>query len=143
MSVLNDAQQAVAVDRQLEHGDPVPNLERTAQMWSAILGVQVDAQQVALCMISHKVIRASVKGSMHRDNLIDICGYARIIEMMWDRWDKVLSSRPGGATQVEAKENFTPEEKELLRKYGYAPDEVLSYVLGPDGAPCNVRTVRL
>lgn len=52
MTILGQAEHVVNVERQGEHGDPVPNLERDATMWSAILGVDVTAEQVALCMIA-------------------------------------------------------------------------------------------
>jgi len=50
-------------------------------MWQAAFGWDVDAEKVALAMILFKLSRA-VHGH-HRDNLVDIAGYARVIEMVW------------------------------------------------------------
>lgn len=67
------------VEQRAEHyGDPRPNMERTAALWSAYLGHEVTAHDVAVCMILVKVSRAKV--SAHADNYVDIRGYADIAE---------------------------------------------------------------
>lgn len=63
--------------RGADYGDPVANHERIAALWSAFLGFEVSAHDVAVCMILVKVSRlASSPG--HVDSLVDIDGYARI-----------------------------------------------------------------
>lgn len=84
-NVLQEAGQIVQGVRYDEHGHPGPNLERAALMWSAILKAEVTAEEVALCMIAYKLVRASSGTRPHKDNLIDIAGYARTIEMLWER----------------------------------------------------------
>ena len=58
------------------YGDPKPNMERTAALWSAYLGHQITAHDVAMLMVLVKVSRAKV--SVHDDNYLDIAGYAEI-----------------------------------------------------------------
>lgn len=59
------------------YGDPVVNHARIAALWSAYLGREVTAHEVAVCMILVKISRlASDPG--HLDSLVDIDGYARI-----------------------------------------------------------------
>lgn len=58
------------------YGAPGPNMERTADLWSAYLGIPVSAHDVAMCMVLVKVSRARVR--FHADNYEDICGYAEI-----------------------------------------------------------------
>lgn len=77
-SVLDDAHNAVHGDRYDDYGHPAVNLERTAKMWSAMLGIEVDGEMVAALFIAAKLSR-----HMHepkRDNVVDIAGYA---EAMW------------------------------------------------------------
>lgn len=58
------------------YGDPTPNMERTAELWSAYLGLPLTPHDVAMCMVLVKVSRARV--SFHEDNYEDIIGYANI-----------------------------------------------------------------
>lgn len=68
----------IVTERAQHYGDPRPNLQRTAALWSAYLGTEITAHDVAICMILVKVSRAKV--SAHADNYRDICGYAEIAE---------------------------------------------------------------
>lgn len=69
------------VEQRAEHyGDPRPNMERTAALWSAYLGHEVTAHDVAVCMILVKCSRAKV--SAHADNYEDIRGYSQIAEAL-------------------------------------------------------------
>jgi hypothetical protein len=62
--------------RQEQYGNPVPNMEKIAVGWSAILDTQVTAHDVALMMVWFKTVRQSRK---HQDdNLDDIDGYTAI-----------------------------------------------------------------
>lgn len=67
-------------DRPDDYGHPSENLQLTADLWSPILGVEVTAEQVALCMIQLKIARELHKPG--RDNLVDIAGWARTIERL-------------------------------------------------------------
>jgi hypothetical protein len=75
MSVAN-------TDRYDDYGHPAENFARIARMWTAILGTHIRSEQVGLCMIAVKLSR-----EVHRhkpDNLTDIAGYARTLEMIYD-----------------------------------------------------------
>ena len=71
---------SIVEQRAQTYGDPHPNMERTAALWSAYLGTEVSAHDVAICMILVKVSRAKV--SAHTDNYTDIRGYADIAELL-------------------------------------------------------------
>lgn len=77
MSILEDAAQVVN-ERQVSYGTREDNFGRIAAMWSAILGCEVSAKDVALCMIALKVAR--LKWGYTRDGAVDICGYAQCLE---------------------------------------------------------------
>lgn len=73
-SILEEAHRLVYGDRQEAYGHPADDYGRTAQMWTAILGVPVTAKQAALCMCAVKISREV--NSPRRDNLVDLAGYA-------------------------------------------------------------------
>lgn len=77
-----EANDIVMGDRQDDYGHPYHDFFRTAKIWSAIIGVDVTPQQVALCMIGVKVSRECNKHK--RDNLVDIAGYAETCSMVND-----------------------------------------------------------
>jgi len=53
---------------------PLPFFQKLAKRWSLVLGVEVTARQVLLCLIDLKTERAT--GAPHPDTVIDIAGYA-------------------------------------------------------------------
>ncbi len=73
-SPLDLAKEAVHGDRRLDYGTPEQNHTRTAALWSAYLGVPVNAGDVCMLNILQKVSRERHARKM--DNLTDIAGYA-------------------------------------------------------------------
>lgn len=64
-------------ERRSRREAPGPHCVRVAKIWSAILGVNVTAEQVIMCMIGLKLGR---EAAMHdRDNVDDIAGWASLI----------------------------------------------------------------
>lgn len=80
MNVLEEANKLVHGDRNADYGHPIDDFTRTAQMWSAILGVTVSAEQVGLCMCAVKISRQCNKPKA--DNLVDLAGYAETVNMV-------------------------------------------------------------
>ena len=74
-SILDEAKRLTAHDRNKDYGSPTVDFARAATIWSALLQTDVDATDVALCMIAVKLCRAANKSK--RDNWVDIAGYAR------------------------------------------------------------------
>ena len=64
------------------YGNPRVNMQRTAELWTAYLGHEITAHDVAMCMVLLKASRAKV--SHHSDNYEDIRGYSEIAEGMGD-----------------------------------------------------------
>lgn len=73
--VLEEAISLTCGDRNRDYGDPRPNFEATAQMWSAYKRVEFSAHDVAAMMILLKVARLS-ESPHKRDNWTDAAGYA-------------------------------------------------------------------
>ncbi len=66
------------IDRRVRvYGEVVPSFERIARVWSGILGTEVSATDVALCMIGTKVVRSQITPD-YSDNSDDIDGYLDI-----------------------------------------------------------------
>lgn len=74
--ILNEAKQVVA-DRGESYGDARENFQRAAAIWSYILDTDVQAHQVASCMIAMKLARLT-NDPTHIDSMIDIAGYAAL-----------------------------------------------------------------
>ena len=85
VSVLEEAQSIIYGDREKTYGHPAKNLKTIANMWNAYMNnmddanFSVTAKDVAAMMMLVKVARYANDPS-HRDNLVDICGYAALIE---------------------------------------------------------------
>lgn len=72
------AAEITAGERKKDYGGAFENHSRIAQIWSGILGKDVTALQVNLCMIGLKLAR---EGNRHKqDNLTDVIGYAKIAD---------------------------------------------------------------
>ena len=79
-SVCIAAEKLTSEDRIKQYGHPSINMAEIAAMWSIILRTPVTAEQVALCNIATKVCRQMHQSK--RDNLIDICGYAKVADIV-------------------------------------------------------------
>jgi hypothetical protein len=86
MNILEEANSLVHGDRQASYGHPIDDFTRTAKMWSAILGCEVTAEQVGLCMCAVKISRQCNRPK--RDNMVDLAGYAATVEMVLEEKHK-------------------------------------------------------
>jgi hypothetical protein len=86
-TVLHEAERIIYGDREQTYGHPSKNLETIAKMWNAYLFQDINepaegalnAKDVAAMMILLKVARLA-NNQGHRDSVVDICGYAALIE---------------------------------------------------------------
>ena len=79
-SVIQEATQIVA-KRGRDYGDPRPNHERIAAIWTVILGRKIEPHEVVLCMLGVKVARL-VETPDHRDSMVDLCGYSDCLDII-------------------------------------------------------------
>ena len=85
VSVLEEAQTIIYGDREKTYGHPAKNLKTIANMWNAYMNnmddgnFNISPKDVAAMMMLVKVARFANDPS-HRDNLVDVCGYAALIE---------------------------------------------------------------
>jgi hypothetical protein len=68
---------SVIRDREKTHGSKRQVFDQTRRLWSAYLGIPVDAAQVATMMALLKIARSQC-GEINHDDLVDACGYAAI-----------------------------------------------------------------
>jgi hypothetical protein len=84
-SILTEAHNIIYGDREKTYGHPAKNLKTIASMWTAYMNNMDDgnftitAKDVAAMMMLVKVARFA-NDPTHRDNLVDVCGYAALIE---------------------------------------------------------------
>jgi hypothetical protein len=69
---------AVIDQRRQSYGEPRLLFERVAVRWSQLLGVDVTAAQVGLCLADLKLARLTVDPG-HLDSLIDVAGYVACV----------------------------------------------------------------
>lgn len=79
MSIHEEAESIVKNDRHDAYGHPLDNFTRIGKMWSAILGVDVDYQQVGLMLQALKISRHV--NTPKRDNRVDGVGYWIALDM--------------------------------------------------------------
>lgn len=86
-NILEEANRIVGIGRRrsLRYGHPAENFTHTAALWSAAFGWEVDATRVAMAQVLLKVSREC--NSHTRDNLTDIAGYARTLEMVHEYFE--------------------------------------------------------
>lgn len=75
-TVLDLARDAVT-RRAAAYGEPAPHFTRAARLWSVLLGIEIEAYQVALCLGALKLARL-VEAPGHADSAADLAGYAAI-----------------------------------------------------------------
>jgi hypothetical protein len=87
-TVLEEASTLTSGPRQRDYDHPRPNHQRIAALWNAYRTIRkhpeadLDGEDVARMMILLKIARDVF--TPKRDNLTDICGYARCLEKMRD-----------------------------------------------------------
>lgn len=74
---LEQAENIINGERQGQYGSPENSFQTIAKFWTAYLGRDISATDVANMMILLKVAR-NASGVYKNDNYIDICGYAAI-----------------------------------------------------------------
>lgn len=74
--ILTEAAELVNGSRNTEYGPPETNFAKIATGWSVILGVDVSAEQVSLCMAWLKIARIIAgEGQASRDSFTDAAAY--------------------------------------------------------------------
>jgi hypothetical protein len=76
VEALREAAKIISGQRNKQYGAPEDNFERTAKIWSVILGVPISNEDVAMMMVGLKVARYASKSGYQPDTWIDIAGYA-------------------------------------------------------------------
>ena len=76
VEALREAAKIISSDRNKQYGPPEDNFDRTAKIWSVILGIPISNEDVAMMMVGLKVARYASKSGYQPDTWIDIAGYA-------------------------------------------------------------------
>jgi len=96
-SVCEEADRVVSLDRRNSYGHPLDNFTDIAKVFEIVLNVPVTPEQAALCMVGVKISR---EAHLHnRDNLVDIAGYAKVVDLIHEERKHRLANLPLGGTQ--------------------------------------------
>ncbi len=76
--VIDTARDYITKDRAATHGNAENSFALMAQMWSAYLGVKVEAHDVAALMVIFKIARFR-SNPTYEDNSIDAVGYSALM----------------------------------------------------------------
>lgn len=83
-SILAEADAIAGEDRSRDYGHPLVNHQRIAAIWNVQIGQflkrPIEPREVALMMVGLKLAREA--NSPKRDNLIDIAGYIKCVDMI-------------------------------------------------------------
>lgn len=90
---LDNAKRIVTGRRDDEYGGPEDNFSRIAALWSAYLGTDIGAEDVAIMMVLLKISRLAASCYESTDSWVDIAGYAACGAEIATR-DKVTDDKP-------------------------------------------------
>ena len=76
-SILDEAKAIVDGSRQSDYGDPVESFDKIAKTASMIAGKDLSPKECCAVLMAVKIVRESFNHK--RDNLVDLCGYAHIM----------------------------------------------------------------
>jgi hypothetical protein len=83
-SICEIADHLVSSDRQSTYGHPYDNFKDIGRVWGMILDLpDIDPEKVGLMMAGVKIARE--KFLPKRDNLIDLCGYAKTVDLIQEK----------------------------------------------------------
>lgn len=75
VEVLGKAAHVVSADRNVTYGAPEDSFQMISNLWSAYLGIETTAVDVAMLLALLKVARIAANPS-HEDSYVDLAGYA-------------------------------------------------------------------
>ena len=82
VEMLREVELLVSQNRNIDYGEPVQNMARTAEILAAYMGDRtgrsLEAQDVAVFGIILKLGRLA-ENPLHKDSVLDIAGYASIL----------------------------------------------------------------
>ena len=79
-TILDEAKAIVEGSRQSDYGDPVESFDKIAKVASMITGGDLTPKDCCAVMIAVKLVRESF--AHKRDNLVDLCGYADLLNRL-------------------------------------------------------------
>ena len=79
-SILSEAEEIVNGSRQSDYGDARESFSRIATIASVMVGKELSPEDCCAVMMAVKLVRESFNHK--RDNLVDLCGYAELMNRL-------------------------------------------------------------
>lgn len=97
-SILQEADRLVSTDRQDDYGHPLDDFGKVSSMALALWGRGPETpEEHALYMVLVKVARESTRHK--RDNLVDIAGYTKTLDLVLEERERRAKAEPGAARE--------------------------------------------
>jgi len=133
-NILAEATQITGADgdRARDYGGALPDAERWAKMFSALTGFDIRPEHQPLALICLKLSRTSqAPGCFHRDSVVDIAGWARVLEMVYDEQQPEQPAPEPGSPEHDAQREWTPlvPPSDFKERRKLPPYPVRSYIL--------------
>ena len=80
MNILKEAMSITQNARKVDYGDAKQSFEKIANLASILCGKNLNKYDIINVQIAVKLIRESYKHK--RDNLVDVCGYTRLLSIL-------------------------------------------------------------
>lgn len=79
-SILAEAENIINGSRNADYGDVVANFKRISEIAETTFGISINPVEVCQVLLAVKLAREAY---LHkRDNLVDLCGYAEILNRL-------------------------------------------------------------
>lgn len=82
--ILKETAELINGERARNYGEPEESFDDIADYWSKYLKTLITPFDVGIMMILMKVSRGG-RSRYHRDNIIDICGYASLVGGIYEK----------------------------------------------------------
>ena len=85
--ILTEAMHLVNNDRNADYGPPLEDYTKVRDLFRAMTGIDMTVEQAILFPLAMKLsrLRKSMEnGGLHRDSIVDSCGYLACLQMAHD-----------------------------------------------------------
>lgn len=138
-SILEEAAEIRRGDRNADYGDAVENFERISEIVYAMTGQPVSPRMCCYVHLATKISRHRHKPK--RDNLVDLCGYADILNLIEESDHAEPGNDDYAGTSIQGSVRRTVDAMTIISQYASACGFTCENIIAP-GRQINHHVVR-